>query len=291
MYEYDDDRYNHISLDKLISNRSNPNIIHVPADVDDEPDGGLSLLAQALLGDYFDPNSSTNDFSKPPSSPGATKQGDSQSSSSSSSSSPLSSKSSLAPSTTTTIPKLNNDYATVDQLGIQHSPVMEKRQPTSNSEMKTMDNTSRSSLLEQTAPTTTTTSRPPGTLFATEEHLIETAVQLMDLFTLKERCRLNDYSDHLRHKPNDTKGILMNMARKLDDGYYETAVEHVQLGKASERAHYIATVRFGTPDLELSLARGHTKKSTAEGLAAMAIFSLIDKASKTINNQMNLPFL
>ncbi|ORZ21470.1 hypothetical protein BCR42DRAFT_474956 [Absidia repens] len=345
MYEYDDDRYEHISLEKLISNRSNPNIIHIPADVDDEPDGGISILAQALLGEYADSNS-TNDSSNASPSPGATKQSDPQLSSSS----PLSSKRSLAPSTTN-LPKPNNDYTTVDQLGIKHSPVMENHQhtipldlsPNSNRKTKTIgvpqeesctDNThSKSNRMEeigllndqrtQTEPTTTlhelvalplapssppsaatateaeatateaeaTTEKAPGTLFSTEEHLIEKALQLMDLFTLKERCRLNDYNDHLRHRPNDAKGILINLARKLDDGYYETAVEHVQLGKATERAHYIVTVRFGTPEIELSLARGHTKKSTAEGLAALALFILIDKASKNINTQMDLPFL
>jgi hypothetical protein len=111
----------------------------------------------------------------------------------------------------------------------------------------------------------------------------------MECLTIKDREQLHYHGDHLRQRPNDSKGYLINLASKIDDGfYYRSTVEQIQLEKS--RAYYKATVHFGTDQVRMDLVRTGLKKKLTECNAAMAIYELLDAASKNINARMNLYF-
>ncbi|KAI8339684.1 hypothetical protein BC941DRAFT_468952 [Chlamydoabsidia padenii] len=117
------------------------------------------------------------------------------------------------------------------------------------------------------------------------------AFNIISLLPGRDRQKLTKIKQHFSQKPNDVKGYLKNLAGKLTNGYYETSTEHAALTKSAVNttAYYQVTVRFGVQGAELVLTRNNTKKSDAEGMAALGIFNLLDAALHDNGNSPQQP--
>ncbi|CAO3596162.1 unnamed protein product [Absidia cylindrospora] len=120
------------------------------------------------------------------------------------------------------------------------------------------------------------------------EELSATATRMMSLLAEKLRQRLTGLAEQLAQSPCNTKGHLINLAAKLDNGYYTSELKHVQPERTklnSEMPYFSATVRFGMAGMELVLTRCNSKKTDAEVKAAFAIFELlVNNSSNQINS-------
>ncbi|KAI8097200.1 uncharacterized protein BX664DRAFT_356461 [Halteromyces radiatus] len=109
-----------------------------------------------------------------------------------------------------------------------------------------------------------------------EQALLSNAHKLIAMLPEKERTRLKKNSYHLLAHPNDSKGVLKNLSSNYPLGLYEATVNHT--GQNNNSASFSATVQFGISGVNLVITRSGSKKSDAEGLAAWAIFRLLDRA-------------
>jgi hypothetical protein len=301
LYDYDDDQRDLPSLDDLVNQQlTDPKLTRIPADIGKDDDEMISFLTQALLLDFNLEESQQQQQQQPL----PTQQPASLVSSLSTSGSerqthkdgemtpvpsPITNISSTSPPT-----MMAGQQTTSQQDPLQISSIIPIAStlpvaPPVTSPIAAPIAAPIAVPVVLPVASSSISSGPELLPISDKEDLLPKAIQLMECLTIKDREQLHYHGDHLRQRPNDSKGYLINLASKIDDGfYYRSTVEQIQLEKS--RAYYKATVHFGTDQVRMDLVRTGLKKKLTECNAAMAIYELLDAASKNINARMNLYF-
>ncbi|KAI9305678.1 hypothetical protein BJ944DRAFT_264836 [Cunninghamella echinulata] len=116
--------------------------------------------------------------------------------------------------------------------------------------------------------------------YESKENLTKQVRLCLQHLNNKDKKQLQNHYNFLKKHPHDSKGYLINLARKLNSGYCDSKVDTSTCSKipsfiAKATFGAAASINGGDDDFEIRVVYTASKKTAAEGMAAFTIISLL----------------